>query len=97
MKDAKNHRAASTKDVEDRVRKTAHERATNLMVNLGKRLWMTIECFEHRFKGAQEVVCEVLAAIAIPRIGLSQISLSLGRESSRHSDSVSRDRIVDQG
>jgi hypothetical protein len=39
----------------------------------------------------------VLAAIAIPRIGLSQISLSLGRESSRHSDSVSRDRIVDQG
>jgi hypothetical protein len=38
-----------------------------------------------------------LAAIAIPGIGLGQISLRLGRESSRHSASVSRDRIVDQG
>jgi len=95
MKDAKNHRTANSDDVEDRVREATHERAANMMVNFGKRPWMIIECFEHRFKGAQEVLCEGLAAIAIPGIGLGQISLRLGRESSRHSASVSRDRIVE--
>ena len=96
MKDAKNHGAADSDDVENRVRKATHERTTNMMANFGKRFWMSVECFEHRFKRSQEILRERSTAIPIPGEGLRQISLSLRRESNRHSDSVSRDRIVDQ-
>ena len=97
MKHAKNHGAAGSDDVENRVRKAPHKRATNMMANFGKRFWMNVECFEHRFKGSQKVLRERLAAIPIPGKRLRQISLGLGSEPNRHSDSVRRDRIVDQG
>ena len=97
MKNAENHRATSADNVENRVRKAVHERAADMMVNFGKRFWMSVECIEHRFKGTQEVLRKGLAAIAIPGKGFGQIGLRLGSESNRHSESVSRDRIVDQG
>jgi len=51
MEDAKNHGATGSDEVENRVRKAAHERATNMMANFGKRFWMNVECLENRFKG----------------------------------------------
>ena len=96
MKNAKNHGAADSDDVKNRVRKATHERTTNMMANFGKRFWMSVEGFEHHFKRSQEILRERSTAIPIPGERLRQISLSLGRESNRHSDSVSRDRIVDQ-
>jgi len=97
LKDSKNYRAADSDDVEYRVGKALHECATNMMVNFGMRFRVSVECLEHSFKGSEEILRERLAAIPIPGKGLRQISLGLGGESNRHSDSVSRDRIVDQG
>jgi len=97
MKYAQNHGTARTNNVENRVGKAVHERATDMMMNFGERFWMSLKCIEYCLKGAQEVLREGLAAIAIPGKGFSEIGLSLGSESNRHSESVSRDRIVDQG
>jgi hypothetical protein len=70
MKDAKNRGAAGSNDVENRVRKAVHEGATNMIVDLGKRFWMSVEDFAHLLQRSQEVLGERSAAIAIPSKGL---------------------------